>query len=64
MEDKQCVPQSGACGCGRSPTGKCMGWHAFTDEEFANAKRDWQIQEDTKRMFGIPAGTKAPSQGT
>jgi hypothetical protein len=41
-----------------------MGWHAFTDEEFANAKRDWQIQEDTKRMFGIPAGTKAPSQGT
>ncbi len=64
MSDTETPKTPGACGCGRSPTGKCMGWHAFTDEEFANAKRDWQIQEDTKRMFGIPAGTKAPSQGT
>jgi len=22
------------CGCGRSPTGKCIGWHALTEEEF------------------------------
>ena len=22
------------CGCGRSPTGKCIGWHALTEDEF------------------------------
>ena len=23
----------GACGCGRSPTGRCCGWHALTEDE-------------------------------
>ena len=23
------------CGCGRSPTGKCCGWHALSEEEYA-----------------------------
>ena len=23
------------CGCGRSPTGKCIGWHALSEEIFA-----------------------------
>ena len=22
------------CGCGRSPTGKCKGWHALSEEEY------------------------------
>ena len=22
------------CGCGRSPTGKCIGWHALSEEEY------------------------------
>ena len=29
----------GLCGCGRSPTGKCCGWHALTESEY-KAKRD------------------------
>lgn len=24
----------GQCGCGRSPTGKCMGWHALSESEY------------------------------
>ena len=24
----------GKCGCGRSPTGKCIGWHALSEEEW------------------------------
>ena len=24
----------GSCGCGRSPTGKCIGWHGLTEEAF------------------------------
>ena len=23
-----------SCGCGRSPTGKCLGWHALTEEQY------------------------------
>ena len=23
-----------SCGCGRSPTGKCIGWHALSEEEY------------------------------
>ena len=22
------------CGCGRSPTGNCIGWHKLTKEEY------------------------------
>lgn len=24
----------GKCGCGRSPTGKCIGWHGLTEDAF------------------------------
>jgi hypothetical protein len=24
----------GKCGCGRSPTGKCIGWHGLSEEQF------------------------------
>ena len=24
----------GKCGCGRSPTGKCIGWHGLTESEY------------------------------
>lgn len=23
-----------SCGCGRSPTGQCIGWHALTEEAY------------------------------
>jgi hypothetical protein len=24
----------GKCGCGRSPDGKCRGWHGLTEEQY------------------------------
>ncbi len=24
----------GKCGCGRSPTGKCIGWHGLTEAQY------------------------------
>ena len=24
----------GTCGCGRSPTGKCIGWHGLSEDEY------------------------------
>ena len=27
----------GKCGCGRSPTGKCCGWHGLTEDQYKDA---------------------------
>lgn len=34
-EDKK---EFGKCGCGRSPTGKCIGWHGLTEEQWIEGK--------------------------
>ena len=34
-----------SCGCGRSPTGKCIGWHALSDEEYKKKKDEWELAE-------------------
>ena len=26
--------KKGTCGCGRSPTGDCIGWHGLTEEGY------------------------------
>jgi hypothetical protein len=26
--------KKGTCGCGRSPTGNCCGWHGLTEEQY------------------------------
>ena len=36
----------GQCGCGRSPTGKCIGWHGLSEAEFQ--KRLLEHQEQNK----------------
>jgi hypothetical protein len=28
----------GKCGCGRSPTGKCIGWHGLNEEQLKEAQ--------------------------
>ena len=37
----------GQCGCGRSPTGKCTGWHGLTEEAFQERLEKYQTgQQD------------------
>jgi hypothetical protein len=31
----------GRCGCGRSPTGKCIGWHGLTEEQLRHAVEEY-----------------------
>ena len=31
----------GTCGCGRSPTGKCIGWHGLTPEQYEAALAEY-----------------------
>lgn len=35
----------GSCGCGRSPTGKCMGWHGLSDQAFEQALAKYQEKQ-------------------
>ena len=28
------MTEENKCGCVRSPTGKCIGWHALSEEDF------------------------------
>jgi hypothetical protein len=32
----------GTCGCGRSPTGSCIGWHGLSKEVFEQKLKDYQ----------------------
>jgi hypothetical protein len=36
------------CGCGRSPTGKCIGWHALSETEYQNELDKLQAEEAKK----------------
>ena len=41
----------GRCGCGRSPTGKCIGWHGLSEDMYQHQKMLWleeQIKKDTE----------------
>lgn len=35
---KENPEEFGKCGCGRSPTGKCVGWHGLTEEQWIEGK--------------------------
>lgn len=37
------VEVAGQCGCGRSPTGKCCGWHALTEYEYLRRKDEYDL---------------------
>ena len=38
------------CGCGRSPTGLCVGWHKLTEEEYKEKKKKYeQLDEEKKK---------------
>jgi hypothetical protein len=39
----------GKCGCGRSPTGQCVGWHSLTEQEYKQAKSDWEFEQFQQR---------------
>ena len=36
------------CGCGRSPTGKCLGWHALSEEEYQKKKAAYEAKQAKK----------------
>ena len=32
------------CGCGRSPTGKCIDWHDLSEEDYQSTLKEYNAQ--------------------
>jgi hypothetical protein len=45
---KENPEEFGKCGCGRSPTGKCIGWHGLSEEMYQHRKMLWMEEEMRK----------------
>ena len=30
------------CGCGKSPSGKCIGWHSLSEEEYQEKLKEYE----------------------
>lgn len=41
------------CGCGRSPTGSCIGWHGLSEEDFKRVKSDYDFEQYQKRAENL-----------
>jgi ABC-type microcin C transport system duplicated ATPase subunit YejF len=39
----------GQCGCGRSPTGRCCGWHALSEVEYQQRLVEYQDSQIEKQ---------------
>jgi len=50
---KENVEEFGKCGCGRSPNGKCIGWHGLNEEQLAEARRKWDLDEYAKQAQAL-----------
>lgn len=51
-KEKQMTPavedmKKGTCGCGRSPTGDCIGWHGLSEEEFQKKLEEYKQSNQT-----------------
>lgn len=37
-----------SCTCGRSPTGRCIGWHGLTEEQYLDKKAQYEERQRQK----------------
>ena len=42
------MTEAAKCGCGRSPTGNCIGWHALSEEEYQEKKTARETRQAQK----------------
>ena len=42
------MTEAAKCGCGRSPTGNCIGWHALSEEDYQEKKTAHETREAKK----------------
>ena len=39
------------CGCGRSPNGKCLGWHDLSEEEYLEKLKEYEKNQKGEGQF-------------
>lgn len=58
MRKQEEEKQLGSCGCGRSPTGKCIGWHGLSEDLYKHQlmlymenelRKDQEAEHNIKR---------------
>ena len=42
------MTESPKCGCGRSPTGNCIGWHGLSEEKYQEKKTAYEARQAQK----------------
>ena len=42
---KDKATKTGTCGCGRSPTGDCIGWHSLTEDEYKTKLSNYELEK-------------------
>ena len=50
MTPKVETMKTGTCGCGRSPTGDCIGWHGLTESEFQSKLESYLADEQSNEV--------------
>ena len=48
VQDSRFMNEPRKCGCGRSPTGNCIGWHKLTKEEYEAKLAAYQEKQAKK----------------
>jgi len=43
----------GTCGCGRSPTGDCIGWHGLNEDQLKEAQTKWNETHGAESKGGL-----------
>ena len=38
-----------SCNCGRSPAGKCVGWHKLDEDQYLEKKAAWEAKQSAKK---------------
>ncbi|XOJ84577.1 hypothetical protein ABXT54_07005 [Methylophilaceae bacterium Uisw_099_01] len=41
------------CGCGRSPNGKCLGWHDLSEEDYLEKLKKFKEEEEEDKIYRI-----------
>lgn len=37
------------CGCGRSPTGNCIGWHALSEDDYKKKLAEYEAKKGSDK---------------
>ena len=45
MSEVPKISEAPKCGCGRSPTGNCVGWHALSEDEYQTKKTEYELKK-------------------